>query len=126
MQGAWEAAAYKIWMPDIKNAGHLQTEIPSVSLVIEGEYLLFSQSGRRTAQKAFRLDGAKRPGWIDTDPVQADLRRSWDRWPWAGIYKLDGDTLTISEALGGKRPTDFSGEKVGEWLLILKRVKPRP
>ena len=38
-----------------------------------------------------------------------------------GIYKLEGDTLTI--AIGPMRPTDFSHDK--KWIVyVLKRVQP--
>lgn len=42
-----------------------------------------------------------------------------------GIYKLDGDTLTVSYTLGKDRPTKFeSGPKSGQYLMTLKRLPP--
>jgi uncharacterized protein (TIGR03067 family) len=42
-----------------------------------------------------------------------------------GIYKLEGDTLTICTNSGGKeRPQAFTAEKPGIWLYVYKRVKP--
>lgn len=42
----------------------------------------------------------------------------------SGIYKLEGDKLTMCYRIDGKRPENFeSGPKSGNWLITLKRVK---
>jgi len=41
-----------------------------------------------------------------------------------GIYKLEGDTLTVSYRLGGERATKFESlPKSGVYLMTLKRIK---
>jgi uncharacterized protein (TIGR03067 family) len=43
----------------------------------------------------------------------------------AGIYKIEGDALTIclGDKVGGVRPKEFKAEGPGVWLIVLKRVK---
>jgi uncharacterized protein (TIGR03067 family) len=80
------------------------------------------KDSRRPALK-FTLNPEKKPKGIDIEmgvPVGTS----------EGIYKLDGDELTICVASGGKngkpapRPTEFAAKK-GEHhaLFVLKRVK---
>jgi uncharacterized protein (TIGR03067 family) len=67
------------------------------------------------------LDPTKDPPHIDVwVPVQGDEMDANAR----GIYKLEGDTLTVSYRLGGERATKFESQpKSGVYLMTLKRVK---
>lgn len=65
------------------------------------------------------LDPTKDPPhidvWVPTQGEEARVR---------GIYKLDGDTLTVCYSLGTERPTKLESlPKSGNWLITLKRVK---
>jgi uncharacterized protein (TIGR03067 family) len=66
------------------------------------------------------LDPTKDPPqidvWVPTQGEEARVR---------GIYKLDGDILTVCYTLGADRPTKFdSPVKSGIWLMTLKKSRP--
>jgi RNA polymerase sigma-70 factor (ECF subfamily) len=77
----------------------------------------WTRKGDREEEGTYKLDHSKKPKaiTITTDQRGTEL----------GIYKLDGDTLTICiEASGNKRPTEFAtkeGTRVN--LIVFKRVK---
>ena len=63
-------------------------------------------------------------------PKEIDLVRGPDGRKWMGIYKLDGDSLTLCMAMveqgkldEQKRPTDFDKKKV-QMLITAARAKP--
>ena len=75
----------------------------------------------RTAESEanLTLDPTKDPPQIDVwVPVQGDEMDVNAR----GIYKLEGDTLTVSYRLGGERATKFESlPKSGVYVMTLKR-----
>jgi uncharacterized protein (TIGR03067 family) len=86
-------------------------------LIFAGEKFKVKDGDDTTGEGSFKLDPATKPKNID---LQGDGRVAH------GIYKFDGDTLTICGDESGKpRPTEFESKKGSEVnLYVLKRIKP--
>jgi uncharacterized protein (TIGR03067 family) len=72
--------------------------------------------GDSNSKVTFTIDAATEPKSITRTTSKGEVSR--------GIYKVDGDTLMICSAQGGReKPTEFV-HKAGDWtLLTFKRVK---
>lgn len=71
----------------------------------------------------YAIDADKNPKTIDMIGTEGDLKGK----PALGIYKLDGDTLTMCYTMPGKeRPADFESQpNSGIYLVVWKRTKYR-
>jgi uncharacterized protein (TIGR03067 family) len=68
------------------------------------------------------IDPAKEPKEIDLTRGEGDKKQTI-----LGIYKLEGETLTICTSSSGDRPDEFSSRPGGRCLLrVLTRDKPKP
>jgi uncharacterized protein (TIGR03067 family) len=98
LQGVWvhvsqEYGGKKLYEEDIR--------LEPASLLLAGQRYTLKCRGRVLVDEDFRIDST-------TSPKLFELVRAWEdgtRWLVQGIYRLDGDLLSI--CLGEDRPTDF-------------------
>ena len=101
----------------------------------EARLTLTADGGFAFAIRGFESD--KQPSRYATDPkasppafdlIRSELPPGWKlgNREWVGIYKLDGDELTICyRRWTDPRPTEFRAEKdSGQCLMVLRRAKP--
>jgi len=80
-----------------------------------------SLNGRLFFKAKYTIDASKKPAAIDYDMTEGPTKGQKQ----AGIYKLDGDTVTFCFASpGAGRPTEFSSKPGSGWTLsVWKREK---
>jgi uncharacterized protein (TIGR03067 family) len=88
--------------------------------VIAGDKVAVMRGGKVSHTSTIRIDPSKSPKQMDTIFVRPDGSATVGQ----GIYKLEGDTLTICSGFAGdERPERFeSTEKTS--LTVLKRADP--
>ena len=89
--------------------------------IIKNDTLVVAMEGQRSAEISFAIDAMAAPKHFDQTITFGGRRLP----PVPGIYKLDGDTLTVCTVLSGKsRPTAFEAlAGSGRNVSVLQRVK---
>ena len=112
LQGEWVVVSAEV--------GGRQVEgLQDKKLVVKGDEWIAPTVGTR--QFKFKIDAAKKPKQLDLVSDVGGKQQTW-----AGIYKIEGDTLTFCRSArpGGERPTKFKGgEAVG--LMVFKRAEKK-
>jgi uncharacterized protein (TIGR03067 family) len=121
IQGDWDMVD---WSKEIKEGPRsrqrrgpsvILAAIPRKTVHIVGYRLKIYRQVEVEERWAVRLASVGSPRGLDI--TEAEGRKS------LGIYRLEGDVLTICYTDPGKgRPTEFSNKE--QWLLVLKRKKP--
>jgi uncharacterized protein (TIGR03067 family) len=116
MQGSWKVVAAQVDAVKIP-----LDAFKKVVVVIQHDKILFKDNGKVYDEIEFDIDPATKVKEIDylyTAGLKKGVRER-------GIYKLDGDQLSICMAQSRqKRPEDFVSKKgTGQQLMVLKRIK---
>jgi uncharacterized protein (TIGR03067 family) len=97
-----------------------QPEKPgSVTVTFAGDHMKYFREGMFSSEWVIMLDGREQPRWFDRKGIAGKAKDHGLR----GIYKLQGDILTICSRMDGDRPPDFSSAKPGVLLEVLQRRK---
>lgn len=113
-QGEWVLVSFQ------KEGEDLPATTIKARLTVKGERWLYeSDVGEWSA--TFKIDSSRSPKTIDMTIGTGDTARLQ-----RGIYKIEGDTLTICRAVGRggeERPKEFPGDHKGRVLIVWKRAK---
>jgi uncharacterized protein (TIGR03067 family) len=113
MQGDWACESYTV------NGFTLEADdAQALFRTMKGNAYTVFRFSKALGKGTFTLDASKSPRAIDLTPAGAGK-------PILGIYKIDGDTLTICYAAPGKpRPAGFTAKAgSGNTLTVWKREK---
>ena len=113
LQGDWTITSWQQLGQNIGVAG---------TWSFKGRKYTLDQGGGALEEGTIKLDQGKKPGAFDLDITAGNCGGKAQ----PGIYKIEGDTLTLCLAWPGmtNRPTEFSTSAANQWILItLKRAK---
>ncbi len=118
-QGTWVAVAME--REGSKTAAEV---VATITRTVDGDHVTWKRDGKPFAGTRVRLDPSADPKAINVTP---DGGPHQDK-PVLGIYKLEGDELTIGMAdAGASRPKEFSSPKGSKrTLMTFRRVADRP
>jgi uncharacterized protein (TIGR03067 family) len=120
LQGEWQVVSETrfILLPngDDLTVGRLKSSVRGRTATVSKDCLRWCFVGVSDREELIRLDG-KNPG-------QIDLTCTYSRKTRRGVYKLEGDVLTLCLARAGDvRPSSLAGGRHGEVITVLRRKR---
>jgi uncharacterized protein (TIGR03067 family) len=116
LQGAWTVTAHEIEGDRSGEHGYKGGKI-----IFAGDKMAAQKPGDGRQDATFKLDANISPNALDLTP----LEEKSDAAALTGIYRLEGDTLTLclNNVPGRKRPADFASTPGHRQVLVLQRAK---
>lgn len=116
MQGLWTLVSL-----EVNGRKADPDQVRSWVLVIEGQ-VYNPGSGETSTEYSFRIDPTRNPRAIDMMPREGSLKGCVLR----GVYRLEGDTLTICRALDSEneRPAGFRTRPESGLSMVVWKRKP--
>jgi uncharacterized protein (TIGR03067 family) len=107
LQGEWAVVSIGV-------SGMNTEDVKGLKLVVKGDEWTAPSGG----MFKFKIDATRNPKHLDLMSEKGGKESTW-----AGIYKIEGDTLTFCrcKGAGGERPTEFKGGSA-TFLLVCKRT----
>ena len=115
--GDWTVSSWRQFGQDVD-----KDQLDTARWAVKGDKYTFEMGGN-TEEGTLKLDPAKKTPTIDLH-ITDGADKGKDQ---PGIYKLDGDTLTICFAKPGAkdRPTDFTSTEGNEQILVVMKRKKK-
>ena len=112
--GEWAAeSSTRGGKPDNPPAG------TTITFTADGKVLFKEGADKKAEEGTYKADPKKTPAELDVVPPTAEKGPTI-----LGIYKIEGDTLTICLTMGSDRPKDFAAPAGTEVMLVTcKRAK---
>jgi uncharacterized protein (TIGR03067 family) len=117
LQGTWQAVSFKAADKEME-----KERVEKFRMVFKGDRLFMHEGAEEPREYTYKVDAASKPRVLAFTRARGDNPKTV-----RGIYKVEGDTLTvcINEARDGPLPTEFKvvPENRRVSLVVFKRVK---